>query len=146
MSTGVQSPPDQSLTGLVKGIITDMGALIRQEIRFARAEMNTDIQKTKESIAVLAAGAAIASLGVLLLAWMLVHLLHWLTIPAELARSADPATVPLWGCFGIVGGVLLAIGAALALAGKKKLDSFNPLPDETANTVKENVEWITSSK
>jgi len=145
MSTGVQSPPEQSLTGLVKGIITDMGDLIRQEIRFARAEIRTDFQKTKESIAVLAAGAAVALLGVFLLAWMLVYLLHWLTIPAE-ATLHDPARVPLWGCFGIVGTVLLAIGAALVMAGKKKLELFNPLPDETAKTVKENVEWIASSK
>jgi len=134
------------MTGLVKGIITDLGDLIRQEVRFAKAEMKTDFQKTKESIAVLAAGTAVSALGVLLLAWMLVHLLHWLTIPAEAAAAYDPARVPLWGCFGVVGGVLLAIGAALVMAGKKKLSSFNPLPDETAKTVKENVEWITNSK
>jgi hypothetical protein len=145
MSNGVQSPPDPSLTGLVKGIITDLGDLIRQEIRFARAEIKTDFQKTKDSIAVLASGAAVAVLGLFLLAWMLVYLLHWLTIPAESALQ-DPGKVPLWGCFGIVGAVLLAIGSALAMAGKKKLDSFNPLPDETAQTVKENVEWITTSK
>jgi len=145
MSNGVQSPPDPSLTGLVKGIINDLGALIRQEIRFARAEVRSDFQKTKESIAVLLAGAAVAVLGTSLLAWMLVHLLHWLTIPPDAALH-DPARVPLWGCFGIVGAVLLAIGAALFMAGKKKLESFNPLPDETAKTVKENVEWIASSK
>ena len=38
------------------------------------------------------------------------------------------------------------IGLALVLRGKKKLDSFNPLPEQTVQTVKENVEWITSSK
>jgi len=122
-----------------------MGDLIRQEIRFARAEVKTDFQKTKESIAVLATGAAVAFLGVFLLAWMLVYLLHWLTIPVD-ATLHDPGRIPLWGCFGIVGAVLLAVGAALFAAGKKKLDSFNPLPDETAKTVKENVEWIASSK
>jgi len=146
MSTGVQSPPDQqSLTGLVKGIIADFGDLIRQEIRFAKAEVKSDFHKTKESIAVLATGAAVAVLGVFLLAWMLVYLLHWLTIPPDAALH-DPARVPLWGCFGIVGLVLLAIGAALVMAGKKKLEAFNPLPDQTAQTVKENVEWIANSK
>lgn len=146
MSNEVQSPPDQhSLTGLVKGILTDLGDLIRQEIRFARAEIKTDLQKTKEATAVLACGAAVAVLGTFLLAWMLVYLLHWLTIPAD-AALRDPGGIPLWGCFGIVGAVLLAIGAALIMAGKKKFDSFSPLPDETAKTVKENVEWIANSK
>jgi len=145
MSNGVQSPPEPSLTGLVKGIIADFGDLIRQEIRFAKAEFKSDFAKTKEATAVLVSGAAVAVLGVLLLAWMLVHLLHWLTIPAEVALR-DPGRIPLWGCYGIVGAVLLAIGAALVLAGKKRLESFNPLPDETAKTVKENVEWIANSK
>jgi len=143
MSTGVQSPPEQSATGLVKGIIADFGALIRQELRFARAEFKSDLQKTREAIAVLCIGAAVAALGVFQLAWMLVHLLHWLTIPAD---ARGPAALPLWACFGIVGALLLAIGSALAVAWKKKFDSFNPLPDETARTVKENVEWITNSK
>jgi len=145
MSTGVQSPPEASVTGLVKGIIADFGDLIRQEIRFARAEFRSDFQKTKSAIAVLVSGAALAVLGVFLLAWMLVFLLHWLTIPPD-AAVRDPARLPLWGCFGIVGGLLLAIGGAVMLAGKKKIESFNPLPDETAKTVKENVEWIANSK
>jgi hypothetical protein len=145
MSTGVQSPPETSVTGLVKGIIADFGDLIRQEIRFARAEVRSDFEKTKSAIAVLVSGAALAVLGAFLLAWMLVFLLHWLTIPPD-AANPDPARLPLWGSFGIVGGLLLAIGGAVMLAGKKRLEAFNPLPDETAKTVKENVEWIANSK
>jgi len=73
---------------------------------------------------------------------MLVHLLHWLTAPA----MADPANIPLWGCYGIVAFLCLGGGAALILAGKKKFSSFNPLPDQTVETMKENVQWITNSK
>jgi hypothetical protein len=52
----------------------------------------------------------------------------------------------LWACYAIVGGLLTLGGGLLVLAGKKKFDSFNPLPDETAKNIKENLEWITNSK
>jgi len=73
---------------------------------------------------------------------MVVYLLHWLTSPPDM----DRAGIPLWGCYGIVTLVFLGSGTALLLAGKKKFDSFNPLPDQTVATVKENVQWITNSK
>jgi hypothetical protein len=45
-----------------------------------------------------------------------------------------------------VSAVFLATAAVLGWLGYKKFQSFNPLPDETAKTVKENVEWIVNSK
>jgi hypothetical protein len=144
MANEVHTSSEESTTSLLRGIISDIGDLIRQELRFARAEFRSDLRKTKEAVTVLALGVGTAVLGVLLLAVMLVFLLHWLTVPTGV--PADPAAIPLWGCFGIVSAVFLLTGAALAWLGYKKFESFNPLPDETAKTVKENVEWIMNSK
>jgi hypothetical protein len=77
---------------------------------------------------------------------MLVFLLHWLTLPVTAPGDPQGARIPLWGCFGIVSALFLITGMALSWLGYKKFKSFNPLPDETAQTVKENVEWIMSSK
>jgi len=144
MATDVQSPADEaSMTGLMRGIINDLGDLIRQEVRFAKAEIKTDLRKTRDAATLLAIGSAIAALGAVLLTFMLVHLLHWLSFPAGTVTEGG---LPLWGCFGIVSAVLLGIGSAVAWMGCKKFESFNPLPDQTAQTVKENVEWITNSK
>jgi len=142
MANEVHTSTEPSTTNLVRGIINDIGDLIRQEMRFARTEVKTDLRKSREAVTVLALGVGTAVLGVFLLAVMLVFLLHWLTLPA----GNDPATIPLWGCFGIVSAVFLLTGAAFTWMGYKKFDSFNPLPDETAKTVKENVEWIMNSK
>jgi hypothetical protein len=141
MAHEVHTSSEPSTTSLLRGIINDIGDLIRQEVRFARTEMRADLRKSKEALTVLALGIGTAALGVLLLALMLVYLLYWLTDP-----RLDPAAIPLWGCFGIVSAVFLATGAALAWMGYSKFESFNPLPDQTAQTVKENVEWITNSK
>jgi len=143
MPVEVQAPPEGgTFTSLVRGIVNDVGDLIKQELRFARTELKTDLRKTGEASRYLAIGVVTASLGLLLLLLMLVHLLHWLSLPA----GADPARLPLWASYAIVGGLLAGGGAVMAYAGKKKFDSFNPLPDETAKTIKENLEWTKNSK
>jgi len=143
MANEVHTGSEASTTGLLRGIINDLGDLIRQEIRFARTEVRTDIRKSKEAATVLALGVGTAVLGIFLLSVMLVFLLHWLTVPEGV--NPDPARIPLWGCFGIVSAVFLLTGAALVWLGWKRFESFNPLPDETAQTVKENVEWMTNA-
>jgi hypothetical protein len=143
MANEVQTAPhdEASMSGLLRGIINDIGDLIRHEIRFARTEMKADLQKTRDAMAVLALGAGAALLGAILLALMLVHLLHWLSSSA----GTDPGAIPLWGCYGIVSAVFLALGAVGLYAGYAKFKSFNPLPDQTAQTVKENVGWIANA-
>jgi len=143
MANEVHAPPEPGFTDLVKGIIHDFGDLIRQELRFARTEMKADLAKTKDAVTVLALGVGTSVLGAILLALMLVYLLHWLSYTEA---AADPGRIPLWGCFGIVSAVFLVSGVALMAAGRKMFQHFNPLPDQTAQTVKENVEWIVNSK
>jgi len=145
MATEVQNPPETSVTRLVQGIVGDIGDLIKQEFRFAQAEIKSDVHKTGETLRIFGIAVGVGSLGLAILSLMLVHLLHWLTVPVG-AVGADPAGLPLWACYGIVGFLFLAIGGILFFAGKQKLQSFNPLPDKTVETVKENLEWITSSK
>lgn len=142
MAVEVQSPSEQGLGPLLKGIVGDMGDLLKHQLQFAQAEIKSDLKKTGAASGLLVCGIATIALGGVVLAFMLVHLLHWLTMPA----AAVPPGLPLWACHAIVGFLILATGAALAVAGKKKFDSFNPLPDETAKTVKENLQWMTSSK
>jgi len=145
MANDVQTPPDEaSMASLMRGIINDLSNLIRQEVRFARTEIKSDLQKSQQAVALLGVGSAITAIGTILLTFMLVHLLHWLSVPE--GERLDPARLPLWAAFGIVSAVLLGIGSVVGWMGYQKFKSFNPLPDETAQTVKENVEWITNSK
>jgi hypothetical protein len=145
MANEVHAPPEEaSLTGLLRGIINDLGDLIRQEIRFARTEIKSDVQKAMRAALALAIAAGTAALGVILAALMLVYLVHWLSLPV--GTNPDPATIPLWGCYGIVAAVFLVVGAGLGYLGIKSFQHNNPLPDKTAQSIKENVEWIVNSK
>jgi len=142
MANEVQTPQQEGMTGMMRGIINDIGDLIRHEIKFARTEMKADLRKTRDAATVLALGVGTALLGAILLALMLVHLLHDVSLPAG---GTQPG-LPMWGCYGIVSAVFLVIGSAVAYMGCSMFKSFNPMPDKTAQTVKENVQWIANSK
>jgi hypothetical protein len=141
MANDLQAPPDgASMTALLRGIISDVGDLIRQEIRFARTEMKSDVRKVTRAGSVLALGAGTVAVGVVFAALMLVYLIH------HLSGAPDSASIPLWGCHGIVAAVFLVVGAGLSFVGYNALQKLNPLPNQTAQSVKENVEWIMNSK
>jgi len=142
MSTQVPTTSEPGIGTLLRGIVNDIKDLFEQQMRFARAEIKADIRKSKEALTLLALGAGSAFVSVLFFGLMLVHLLHWLTAPP----GTDRSSLPLWGCHAIVAGLFLVVGAGLFYSGRKMFDSFTPLPVETVQTAKENVEWITNSK
>jgi hypothetical protein len=115
---------------LLSGIISDMRDLFTQELRLAKLEIGEDVRRVKTAVTVLAIGGAILAVGAILLVLMLVHLLDALT------------DLPLWGAYGIVAGVMLAVGIGVLIAGKNKIQDVGFMPAETAEAIKEDVGWI----
>jgi len=142
MANQVPTIPEQGFSSLLRGIVNDIGELVKQQIQFARAEFKADLRKSKEASVLLTLGVGNVFLGVLFFGLMLIHLLHWLTAPAVM----DQASLPLWGCHAVVAALFLVTGVGLFVAGQRMFASFTPLPEQTVQTVKENVEWITNSK
>jgi hypothetical protein len=104
---------------------------VKQELALARRELADELRKAKQALISLGIGVGVLAIGGLLLIFMLVHLLS----------SVVPA-IPLWGSYGIVGGLLIAAGAALLLRAKSKAEDIHVVPERTAETMKENVKWI----
>jgi hypothetical protein len=125
--TGGSTP---SLATLVGGIVSDLQTLIRQELQLARREVQAEFDKAKFGIVFLAAGIGLLAPAVLSLLFMLDYLLKEYT------------TIPLWGCFGIVGAGFLLLGGLLIAAGVAKVRQVHLVPPQTAETMKENVEWL----
>jgi len=137
----VKTPAEQSSTvSLVQGIVNDIGTLVKHEVRFARAEIQSDIAKTKTAAALLAGGVAAGFVGFVLFALMLVYLLY------QLGSGADAPVahkgLQLWGAYGIVSLVFLAIASALIWVAIDQFSRFNPLPDKTIENIGENASWI----
>src|SRR5262249_42539276 len=116
LQTGPGTP---NMSSLVGGIINDAQTLVRHEITLAKTEIQQEFTKTKEAAASLGVGGAIAFLGGIFLCFMVVHLLHWLTLRPEFP-SYDPAQLPLWACHGIVGFLLLLAGGVFLYRGVAK--------------------------
>jgi len=136
---------DHGVGSLLRGIVNDAQDLFKAQIDLLKSELTTDMRKTREAVAVLAAGAVVTLIGGLMLCIMLVYLLHWMMMPGNHPNN-DPASLPLWACFGLVGAVIAGGGAYLLYLGRRKLLSFNPLPDKTAEAIKETLEWKTNPK
>jgi hypothetical protein len=119
----------------VAGIVSDAQELLKQEVELFKSEVREDVRKTRDAAIRLGAGAGVTAVGALFVCVMLVLLLHW-TVPA----------IYLWAWFGIVGFGLVACGAALLYLGRSKLTSFNPLPEQSVEALRENVRCITNPK
>jgi uncharacterized membrane protein YqjE len=121
---------DDSLRGLLRGILTDVRTLIQEEIALARVEIRE--QAGRARAAALSFGIAAAALafgGIFLLiaiATGIADLLNW----------------PVWTGFFIVALLLSIAGMVTLSSGRKQLQTIHAVPAETISTLKENSEWI----
>lgn len=131
----LQTEPNVSVTHLVGGIFKDAQKLVEQQLALLRQEVKDDLHKTKEAGLFVICGSVIGLVGGIVLAFMLVELLSW----------AAPQ-LPLWACYGIVAAPITAAGCALFCVGIQKFNSFNPLPDQSVQALKETMQWKTNPK
>ena len=95
------------LGGLIAGILNDVKELVTDGVALAKLEVRGEIERAKLAAVEAGVGIGILAVGGLFLLVMLVHLLAALT------------PIPLWGCYGIVGGALVISGAILLGMGKR---------------------------
>jgi hypothetical protein len=124
---GTANPTD--LGTLVGSIAGDATELVREQIDLFKAEAARELRRAGEAAAAAAAGGGLVAAGGLVSGLMLVHLLNRAT------------GLPLWACYGLVGGGLGAAGAALLKAGRDGIAGLRPLP-RTTEALGENVAWL----
>jgi Putative Actinobacterial Holin-X, holin superfamily III len=138
METDLENRPDATLnseasvTSLVAGIVHDAHELLEQQLDLLKHEMRADIAKVKVGMNVLAIGCGIGLLGGMLVGLAMVALLQ-----------EQAPHLALWECYGICGGVVLAMGAALYAAGWAMLNNLHPVSEQTTQALKENLQWKT---
>jgi uncharacterized membrane protein YqjE len=121
---------NDSIGGLVRGVLTDIRDLMREEIALARVELSEQAGRAKLAAASLGAAAVALAFGATFL------------LIAIAVGIADLLNWPVWVGFLIV-ALLLSIGGLIMLSmGRKKLRSVQPMPEETVRTLKENSEWL----
>ena len=98
---------------MLGGIANDATELLRQEMTLTKLEVKYELCKAKSAAIALGIGIGTMAMGGILLMLMLVHVLDAF------------ATVPLWGCYGIVGGLFVVLGVGLLAAGKTKAEAVD---------------------
>jgi uncharacterized membrane protein YqjE len=117
-----------SFAELVQNVISDVQGLIRSEIRLAKTEIKEDASATGRASTLLAGGVVLAfyAIGFLLL-----------TVVYALATAmAD------WLAALIVGVVVAVVAGVLLMVGYQRIKQVNFKPEQTVDTVKEDVEWV----
>jgi len=151
MPSELYPPPDgaasrngaePSLAAMAKGILDDALELVAQQLAMFKAEIRSDVRKAIAGVIPLLCGVAPLLLGGLMLCFTLVHFLHWVTLPA----GADPAAIPLWGCYAIVAAVFLLAGAVLLAMGVYRLKRVHAVPQESVKALEENIQWLMNQK
>jgi hypothetical protein len=121
-------PENTSVGQLIGEISDDLSKLFRQEVELAKAEIRQEATKAGKAAGMLGAAGFAGYLAVLLLSFALVY---GLGNVMDLGWAALIVAV-LWA---IVGGVLYA-------AGRSRLRTVSPVPQQTAQTLKEDVQWL----
>ena len=116
-----------SLGDLVSRTANDLGQLVRDEIELAKVEIKDEVKTAGKAGALMGAAGLLGYLALALVcfaaAWGLAEVM-----PAGFA-------------FLIVGAVVAVIAGITFLVGRKDLESFDPVPKQTVETIQEDVKW-----
>ena len=112
---------------LASEVAKDVSTLVRQEVALAKAELQKEA-KTAGAAAGALGGAGFA--GYFVLGFLSLALMY----------ALDSVMPTGWAAL-IVAAVWGVAAAVLAVLGRKKLKDFNPKPERTIETVKEDVQW-----
>jgi len=120
---------NRSIGDLLGDLGRQVSTLVRREIDLARVEVTQGARSMGRGAATVAAGGLLAYAGLLaLLAAIVLGLVQ---------AGLDP-----WLAAAIVAVVVLIIGAGVVSIGLTAIRESNLAPTQTAETVKENVEYI----
>ena len=105
-----------SFVSLIGGMANDAKELLLREVALTKLEVQYELRKAKSKAIALGIGIGVSTLGGICLMLTLVHLL------------SSSTSIPLWGCYGIVGSLLVVVGGVLLMAAKTKADELDAVP------------------
>jgi uncharacterized membrane protein YqjE len=119
---------DRPIGELLKQLSQETTTLVRQELELAKAEMAQKGKQAGVGAGMFGGAGAAALLG--------------LGALTAAAIAALDAALPLWLAALIMALVWLAVAGVLALQGRNKVqEATPPVPEQTQQSVKEDVEW-----
>jgi hypothetical protein len=119
---------ERPLGEVEKELTSDVSLLVRQEIELAKAEMAQKGRTAAPGLGMFGGAGIVALCAAGALTAFLVLLFS--------------IFLPEWAAALIIGAVLAAVAYLLVRQGKERVsDAGKPIPEQTIETVKEDVEW-----
>ena len=128
METPVKS--QASLGGLLRNLMQDIKALLRQEFELAKAELSEKIASVGRNTISIAVGGFIAYAGFIVLVMGLGWLVAWL-----LQNAGLPSLLAGFVGLAGVGAVVAALGALLLVTGLKAFSKKSLVPQRTIHAL-----------
>ncbi len=124
---GTGSGKQSSIGELFAALTGDLSDLMRKEVHLAKIELREEATKARKAATMTGMAALAAYLAVLLLTF---------------AAAWGLAEVVSIGYGFLIVGVFFALVAGfLFTAGRRRLQYIDPIPQQTVETLKEDVEW-----
>jgi len=123
---------DQSLGELFSRMTNDVSTLLRKEVELAKVETKEEISKTAKASQKLGGAAVAGYFAAIMLSF-------------AIAFGLD-SFLPTWLAFLIVAVAYGIAAAVLGQKGKEEIKTVNLTPEETIDTLKEDVQWAKTRK
>lgn len=123
-------PPDvegRSVGDLLGNVTSDLSKLMRQEVALAKVELKEEAAKAGKASGLLGGAGAV---GYLVLVFLSLALMF----------ALDNAMGIGWAAL-ITAVILGIVAAVLFVVGRGQLKQLNPKPEQTVETLKEDVQW-----
>jgi hypothetical protein len=125
MANTTEAPSASETSSLVQGIVNDAQRLIEQQFRMLRSELSQEFDKVRGAAVSLGSGVGLVAAGGILGTLMAAHFLH------------EKTRLPLWSCYGLVGGLLGVAGSGLIGTGMAEAAQVRLIPQQTAEALRE---------
>jgi uncharacterized membrane protein YqjE len=123
---------DKSLGELVGEMSAELSSLMRAEVQLAKVELKEEVTKAGKAGGILGAGALTGYFALLFVSLALAWLLD--------------AVMPTALAFFLVAVLYGAAAAVLFTRGRSEIKQVDPVPRQTVETLKEDVEWARAQK
>ncbi len=119
---------ERSVSVVLQDILRNLQEMVRSEVRLAKVEIRDEARRAVSSVTWLAAGVVGALSAWIFLLWTLAYLLA--------------ARMSMWAATLLVAVVMAGVASVLIIGGMRRLRRIQPIPERTAQSVKENLEWM----
>ena len=124
--------PEKSLGQLFSELTSDLSTLMRKEVELAKVETKQEVSRAGKAGGMLGGGAFAGYFALLFLSFALAWLLdEWMHTALA---------------FLIVGLLYAVVAAVLVVRGRARMQNVNPVPQQTVETLKEDVQWAKAQR